>query len=169
MMNYLKIVMFFTLLWFHGNELEAQITSNIVDSAGLKQGMWKEFKIPFGYFEENVGMKIPNVDSDVYYLANDKHRGYFNIIECIGEYKNGLRTGIWNEYYATDTLRTRVEYKDGIPLGDCKMFWPNGTLQAEFTITTCDTVAFKAYDENGNLMMERQVQKSQVIKSIYQD
>jgi hypothetical protein len=162
-------ILIFAIVIFSGCELKAQITPNKVDSLGLKQGMWKEFKIPYNMLTEDISFKVPEINTDYYILTKDKHRKYFPILECIGEYRNGLKTGIWIEYDGDGRINRQNEYKEGVPFGHCKMFWPTGILKMEYTINSCDSILVKAYDENGDLFIEKLNSKIDMIRSIYQN
>ncbi len=150
-------------------DIEAQITPNHVDSLGLKQGMWREFKVPFNLVTEKIGIKVPKSTSEYYFLTKDEDRKFFPIIECVGKYKTGLKTGLWIEYYGDGTIKSQIEYKDGIPFGKCKMYWGNGVLKMEFTIKTNDSTQVTIYNQNGNLLKEKMVSKIRMIKEIYEN
>ncbi|HEY9115695.1 MAG TPA: hypothetical protein VIN10_13430 [Bacteroidales bacterium] len=164
-----QFILLIVLFIFNVFAAEAQVTPNNVDSLGFKQGMWREFKIPFGIVTDYVGIEIPQVDDKYYYLTKDKDRKYFPIIECIGEYKNGLKTGVWKEFHGNGNLKSQIEYKKGVPIGNGKMFWGNGVLKEEFTISSEDSISVKTYNLNGNLMDEMVVPKTRVIKAIYEE
>lgn len=168
-MKYIKIVLSFALFSFYGTALEAQITLNKVDSLGLKQGMWKEFKIPFDFVTQYIAIKVPKIKRDYYLLTKDKDRKYFPIIECIGEYKNGMKAGIWSEYYSNGKIKSQVEYENGIPFGKCKFFWENGVLEMECIIGTETNIPTIIYEENGTLLSKEIGVKSEVIKAIYEN
>jgi len=141
-----------------------------VDSSGLKQGMWREFIIPINHMT-TVCIKVPKDSSQCIYLSKDKDRKYFPIVECVGEYKDGLKTGIWFEYYGNGNIKSQLEYKNGIPLGDCKYFSGNGALIAEFTISSSDSdsVSIKTWEDTGAFILEKKVPKTQVIRMIYEE
>jgi effector-binding domain-containing protein len=168
-MKYMRLLLMLVLTCYYVTGIEAQNMYNVVDSIGYKQGMWIEFKIPFGMVTEYVGIKIPDIDSEYYYLTKDRDRKYFPIIECVGKYENGHKTGVWYEYYGNDTIKSRVLYDAGIPTGYCKTFWGTGTLKEEFTINSSDSVPYKAYNLNGELIIEKTIPKDRVIKSIYEN
>lgn len=165
--HYRSILWICWLILFESHLL-AQITPNNVDSSGLKQGMWREFIIPINYMS-TVCIKVPKDSSQCIYLSEDKDRKYFPIVECVGEYKDGLKTGIWFEYYGNGSIKSQIEFKNGIPLGDCKYFSGNGTLIAEFTISSDDSVSIKTWEDTGAFILEKKVPKTQVIRMIYEE
>ena len=162
---FLLIVMV-TLFTF---DIEAQITPNNVDSLGLRQDMWREFKVPFYLVTEKIGIKVPVSTSDYYYLTKDEDRKFFPIIECVGKYKNGLKIGNWFEYYGDGTIKSQIEYKDGVPMGKCKTYWGTGALKEEYTITPEDSIHILIYDINGDILIDRMVSKTGVIRAIYEN
>jgi len=154
---------------FLGCESKSQITPNNIDSLGFKQGMWTEFKIPYNMLTEDISFKVPEISTDSYTLTKDKHRKYFPILECIGEYKNGLKTGVWIQYYGNGRIKSKYEYKDGVPFGKCKMFWGNGTIKEEFIINSFDSISVSFYYENGELITKKMVEKIRMIREIYEN
>jgi antitoxin component YwqK of YwqJK toxin-antitoxin module len=162
-------VFFFILGLIFGSEIEAQITPNKVDSLGLKQGMWREFKVPTNLATEEIGIKAPKLTSEYFYLTKDKDRKYFPIIECIGEYKDGLKTGEWVEYYGNGYIKNQIQYKEGVPLGICKEYWGDGVLKSIFNITSKDSILITSYNPNGDLEGKTKVPKVRVIKEIYEN
>lgn len=150
-------------------ELDGQITPNIVDSLGLKQGMWCEFKVPTDLATEEIAIKMPDITTEYYYLTKDKDRKYFPIIECIGEYENGLKIGDWKEFYSNGKMKSSIHYKEGVPSGECKEYWGNGVLKAEYTINLNDSILVTAYEKSGDLMLKKVVPKTRIIKAIYEN
>lgn len=168
-MKYISFVLFLALFCFYGTALKAQITLNKVDSLGLKQGMWKEFKIPFDFVTQYIAIKVPKIKRNYYLLTSDKDRRFFPIIECVGAYKNGMKTGIWFEYYSNGKIKSQIEYENGIPFGKCKIFWENGILKMEFLIGTETNIPIIIYEENGTFLSKQTGVKSEVIKAIYEN
>jgi len=162
-------IIIFALVIFFGCNLKAQITQNNVDSLGLKHGMWREFKVPFNLVTEEIGIKVPEVTAEYYYLTKEKDRKFFPIVECVGEYENGLKTGVWFEYYGDGTKKNQIEYKKGVPIGRCMMFWGNGVLKEEFTINSSDSLSVTFYEHNGDLLFKKIISKMRMIKAIYKN
>ena len=163
---FVLLIVSFTLLM---SDIEAQITPNNIDSLGLKQGMWREFKVPTNFVTEKIGIKIPEVTTEYYYLTKDEDRKFFPIIECVGEYLNGLKIGVWFEYYGDGKIKRQIEYEDGVPVGKCTIFWGNGILKEEFTINSDDSIPVTLYNHNGDLLMKRMVSKIGMIRAIYEN
>lgn len=165
-----RFILLIVLLIILGHDIAAQqITPNRVDSLGLKQGMWTEFKIPYALVTEDIAIKVPKITSEYYYLSKKEDRKYFPIIESFGKYENGLKTGIWFEYHWNGNIKSQIEYKEGIPNGYCQMFWGNGILQAEFTINYSDSIPVKMYDVNGDFENIIMAHKIAIIQTIYTD
>ena len=154
-MKVIKLIWLTSILTFLVGDLDAQITENAVDSLGFKQGYWREFRVPINVVTEEIGIKIPEISSEYYYLTKDKDRKYFPIIECVGKYYNGLKIGIWYEYYGNGILKNQIEYKNGVPYGDCITFWGNGNLKEKFTISFCDSISITTYDIDGKFLFEK--------------
>lgn len=158
------------LLIILGSDVTAQQTTpNHVDTLGLRQGMWREFKIPYALVMSDIAIKVPEITSEYYYLSEKKDRKYFPIVESIGEYENGLKTGIWFEYHGDGRIKSQIEYKEGIPNGNCKLFWGNSVLKAEYTLGSNDSIPVKIYDDNGNLEEIITASKISLIRGIYTD
>jgi hypothetical protein len=151
------------------SDLHAQITENEIDSCGYKHGYWREFKLPINVVTEEIGIRIPELNSEYYYLTKDKDRKYFPIIECVGEYRQGRKIGNWYEYNGNGSIKNNITYKDGVPHGDCKTFWGNGNLKEEFTISVSDSVSVSLFDSNGNYLQTKVVPKKNVIRAIYEN
>lgn len=165
----MKKLVLFSILAFLTIDLSAQITQNYVDSLGLKQGMWREFIVPYNLVTQNIGIPVPQIDADYYYLTKKKDRKYFPIYECVGEYINSLKHGVWYQYYGDGTQLSQVQYKKGVPFGECKIFWKNGQIKEEFTITSIDSVNVLFYESNGELFLEKKISKKELIKSLYEN
>ena len=163
------VIIIIALVFCFSSGIEAQITPNKVDSLGFKQGMWREFKVPTNLATEEIGIKAPKFTSEYYYLTKDKDRKFFPIIECIGEYENGFKTGEWLEFYGNGNIKSRIQYKEGVPSGICKDYWGTGIIKAEYNINLSDSIVYTAYEVNGDLMIKKVVPKIRIIKAIYEN
>jgi hypothetical protein len=150
------------------NSKAQRFTPNTVDSLGHKQGMWTEFRIPFEIANGEVLIKFPDTKKEYYSLKKEVDRQYFPIIECIGEYENGCKTRVWVEYYWNDTIHSRINYKEGVPFGDCEIFWISGALKMDFVIGITDSIPVSFYDSRGEFLGRKMVLTIQLIQSIYQ-
>jgi hypothetical protein len=164
-----KFLLVFIFFVFFVIDLNAQITPNEIDSLGFKQGMWQEFIVPIVFVTEYVGIEIPEVTSKYYYFTKDRDRKYFPIIECIGNYKDGIKSGVWVEYYGNDTVKSQIEYIGGVPTGKCKIYWGNGVLKMEYTIGTDDSIPVSMYETNGEFITTKMALKSNMIRAIYEN
>lgn len=168
-MKYLYCIVIITALSFKSFDGRSQICANSVDSLGMKQGMWREFKIPFDIMNEDIEIKVPRTKEDYYSFSNEKHRRFFPIIECIGIYIDNLKNGIWIEYYSNGNKKSQVHYKKGIPSGECSMFWENGTLKMKCQIEDQEIFLIEIYDKQGQLCKKQMANKREVIKAIYEN
>ena len=165
-------IVFASLLFLFSYSIRAEsqtITSNTVDTLGQKQGMWREFKIPFNVLTERVAIKVPKIKRDYYLLTPDEDRKYFPIIECVGAYKDNRKTGKWTEYFSNGKIKSIVNYKDGIPSGKCQMFWENGVLKMECNISDKAHFPIVIYNSDGTLLRKQMGTKAYVIRAIYED
>lgn len=169
MINRHIVVIPFIIFYLYEGKIMAQIAPNIVDSLGLKQGKWEEYKIPYDIITQNIEIKIPKVKADYYIWTKDKDRKYFPIIQGVGEYKDGLKTGVWIEYYSDGKIKSQIEYKNGIPSGICRMYWLNGFLKMECIIGAENNFTMTIYNEDGTILMEKEAIKAEVIKAIYEN
>ena len=42
---------------------------------------------------------------------------------------NGLRQGLWKEYYPTGELRSKGKYKNSKPIGEWEFYFPDKTIE----------------------------------------
>jgi hypothetical protein len=138
---------------------------NRIDSLGLKQGKWEEFKlIPSKVIVDKIlkdsikGIQIINdynlIDNPVIFVAQ-------------GQYLNGLKTGIWTEYWKNDSVRSRVSYLNGVAFGEFKIFYPNGNLMMEGIITYSKFITAKMYNKQGELIGIENKDTISILEYIY--
>ncbi|MDA3944050.1 MAG: hypothetical protein PF694_10990 [Bacteroidetes bacterium] len=164
----IHFILVFSLLSCLMMNIEAQnFVPNNIDSIGHKTGMWSEFRIPYQLLDGEVLIKLPEIEKEYYSLKKGEDRKYFPIIECVGNYENGLKTGEWVEYYWNDTICSRINYKEGIPYGYCVKFWINGKLKLDFTIENSNSIPVSHYDENGVFFAKKMILKRDLIQLIY--
>ncbi|PRY91931.1 hypothetical protein BY457_1222 [Marinilabilia salmonicolor] len=151
------------------NELIQIQAKNKVDSLGQRQGKWVEYKLLPSQISINHTFKTEK-DGEIVYIVFDKkiYDEKSEIITCTGQYKNGLKTGLWIKYYSNDTIKSKVEFRNGIPYGKCQHYWKNGQLKIECIIGDDFNIPVIAYDINGNKVIEKLAPKDQLIKGIYE-
>lgn len=142
-------------------------TPNSIDSLGRKQGFWIEYKIPFELATGEVLIKFPETKREYYSLQKGKDRKYFPIIECIGNYEAGNKSGEWIEYYWNDAIYSRINYEKGVPFGRGEHYWINGVKKMDFEIGVSDSVSVSTYNDQGELMRKRLVSKLELIQLIH--
>lgn len=167
--NIIKLLFILFLTHMFHEKLVAQMAPNFVDSLGLKQGKWEEYKIPYNMVTEEVEIKIPKAKTKYYTLTKDKDRKYFPIIESVGEYKNGLKKGIWIEYFPNGSIKSKIEYENGVPFGNCEMLWENGNLKMKCKIGVEYKFSMDVYNEDGTQLSKQEGIKAEVIKAIYEN
>ncbi|MBO7444815.1 MAG: hypothetical protein J6T86_00185 [Bacteroidales bacterium] len=92
---------------FHPNgqlAMEATYYKNIPD--GIRRDYDSTGKLINGYVYVNGWMRFEGITDE-----------------------NGLRQGLWKEYYPTGELRSRGKYKDSKPTGNWKFFFPDQTVE----------------------------------------
>ena len=161
-----KIIL--VLLVFYTAPVISQEPINKVDTCGYKQGVWLEYEVlPLSIEEKNVLMPDP-LDSTKLYVVDKLDFGdNCFVIKCIGKYHNGLKEGIWTEYYPNGQFMSQIQYQGGVPLGLYETFWPNGRLKTKCTIGIADSVFIKAYKKNGDFLIQKKTKKQDLIKVVY--
>ncbi len=155
------IVAFSVFLSIIITKMQAQEYPNRIDSIGFKQGDWKEYKAPYIAVENDVWTRV---EAGSYSLKE-----IFPIILCLGRYEDGQKTGIWLEYHANGQKKTEINYRKGVPFGECRMFWYNGILKMECVISSEGNFPITIYNEDGTLLSEQEGIREVVIKSIYEN
>lgn len=147
-----------------------QLQENKVDSVGHKQGEWIEYRVlPSEIIINDLYPTVRNGES-VYVIYDRKIFGEKSeVITCIGTYINGQREGLWKEFYSNDTLKSEIEYQNGVPLGECKIFWKNGILKMQCEFGNTNNTHIVVYDTDGSLIADTVGSKNKIIKSIYED
>ncbi len=101
-------------------------TINVTDSNGKKQGHWIV-----------TGKDKPGTC----YKADQK------VLE--GKYKDDRKTGCWTEYYCNGKIRSTINYNNGIPEGQAKLFYESGNIEEEGIWKNKLFRPEKCYYENG--------------------
>ena len=162
------LVLFLGLPLFFAVPVNSQEPINKVDSCGYKQGVWLEYEVlPLSIEEKNILMPDP-LDSTKLYVVDKLDFGdSCFVIKCIGKYHDGLKDGLWTEYYPNGQFKSQIQYQKGIPFGQYETFWPNGKLKTKCTIGVADSVFIKAYKKNGDLLIQKKTKKQDLIKVVY--
>jgi len=156
----------FFILFFSAIILDAQNPKNIVDSSGLKQGLWKEYRVLYTIVDDDAFFP----DDTVYITNRTEYKGHCLVFEYIGEYENGVREGLWHGYYSDGIIRRIINYKNGIPNGVLKYFDIKGNILIECFIEECDSiVSVKLFCGEGNICDEIKVKKSGLLREIYME
>lgn len=152
------------------NEVLEYVNGNFVDSLGKKQGVWTEHRLLPSQILINELFPAEK-DGEKVYISYDKkiYDEKSEIITCIGYYLNGLKTGIWKEYFSNDTLKSIIEYKNGIPSGKCNIYYKNGQVKIKCIIGIDFKIHVVGYDFNGLKIVDTLAEKGKLIKSIYED
>ncbi|MBI9038276.1 MAG: hypothetical protein JEY97_09105 [Bacteroidales bacterium] len=84
-----------------------------------------------------------------------------------GYYVNGLRNGIWYEYWPNDNIRNEANYVKGIILGDFKAFYPNGNLMMKGNICLSKKILVAGFNEQGEFVGEELTDTKIILEYFY--
>ncbi len=145
-------------------------TINNVDSIGLKQGVWREFRaIPISSWTGKFCIPNPLDSTQVIAIDSFDFEEEVLISESYGQYVNNLKQGVWLEFNPYGKyLMNKIEYIDGVPNGKCELYWYNGTIKMKCNITDSKYIKVESYTEQGQLFDERMMLKSELIKTLYE-
>lgn len=141
------------------------LESNQLDSLGLKQGTWKEYKlIPSKVIvnkaiEDSIdGVRINN-DFD---LLDDPV-----IFTSQGNYINGLKNGTWVEFWLNGNIRSKVNYLNGVALGEFKYYYSTGIIQMEGTINLSAEIMVSLYNKHGEFLRSEKEKTISILEFLY--
>lgn len=150
--------------------VKSQVSINKIDSTGMKQGIWREFRgMPFSSSTSKITITNPLDSSTVLIVEDFDFSEGFLPNECLGEYVNNVRNGVWLEYNPIGNfLISKIEYKEGIPKGHCELYWYNGNIKMKCFIGDNTYVEVFSFYESGELFDTRLVPKNEFIKVLYE-
>lgn len=122
-----------------------KLTSNIIDSLGLKQGLWIELEAK----PDIIGISHLDLDDGTSYNITKYDYDNYLVLKYKGQYKNGLRTGEWNIYNPNGELRYSITYDNGLVKGDFKLYYPNGAVKLKGYIDRKQRTIVTKYNESG--------------------
>lgn len=167
-MRYFRIKSYlFIILNFLSFYLFSQsFSNNQVDSLGLRQGEWVEYRVL-----PNSVLELGKIDSIApgIVILSDKHIFEDNCIVHlqVGNYENGLRTGLWKEYDPNGNLRYEVTYLKGIPFGAFRSYYPNGNLAVAGIFSNEPFISIDIYKEDGILLRSETVPVKEILELLY--
>lgn len=126
---------------------------NLIDSLGLKQGEWKEYRVyPMG-----ISFNVPVMETDSVMIVEEEVFNYdeFIIITCKGTYFNNLRIGKWYEYLPNGIIKSEVNYFNGICLGKFIYYYDSGGKMMEGKFDLSKKTFVKSYDKDGRRLKDR--------------
>ena len=71
-----------------------------------------------------------------------------------GNYKFGMKNGMFTQYYPSGQIETQGEFKDNKRTGIWKYYYENGSLKQEVDFTAPDFFIISFFDGNGNKLLE---------------
>lgn len=139
-----------------------QCKLNQLDSIGLKVGYWIEYSvIPF---ETELNSIVQ--DSEIVIIADKSNMNKTVLITQKGYYSNGLKNGLWKEFWPNGQFKNLVNYINGIPMGFFKIYLPNNKIligeiipQKYITIDVCN--------DKGEILEKKEIGITEIIKLIY--
>jgi antitoxin component YwqK of YwqJK toxin-antitoxin module len=133
----------------------------------LMRGTYKgeDLKIPHGkfyyYFDPRLNFKIRLTEGQI-----DSHPA--NKLESAGEYNNGLKIGVWEEYYTNGNKKNIYTYKSGILDGLYQSYnRDNGNVYlAGNYVNGKEDGEWNIYSLRGNLMKKEFYEKGKIINTV---
>lgn len=112
------------------------------------------------YRKSGFNSQIPSYADTVtdYYLNNDQ-------IEMIGQYVNGLKSGIFNFYYPDGKLKMVANYKENERFGNWKEFYHNGVLKLHTEYEGDIEKIIELNDSLGNSLLKQNKLKYNLVYS----
>jgi len=154
------------LLFLFGQFSYAQsFEFNKLDSLGLKQGLWKEYKLIPSKLIVNMVVEdsIEMVSiSDNFDLLDDPV-----IFTIQGSYLNGLKNGIWIEYWLNGNIRSKVNYLNGVASGEFQYYYPTGIIMMEGNINLSAELRVSSYNKQGEFLENKIVKTISLLEFLY--
>ena len=138
---------------------------NRLDSIGLKTGNWIEYRAYpsetiFNYIQQN-----PQDSSKVVILDKPLMDKPISLIQK-GQYINGLKNGIWKEYWPNGSLKNEVTYMNGIPQGYFKIIFTNKN-SITGNIIPAKQIEVEIYNDNNDLLEKKNIETAEITKVIF--
>ena len=89
--------------------------------------------------------------------------------KCLGSYKNGLKEGVWFEFFKDGAILRQIEFKNGVPFGNYVSYWPNGNVMVKSVIGKSDKIEVYGYHEDGKFFSKRERDKKEFIEGLYEN
>lgn len=137
--------------FLNGNYKEYYQNGNLAVEENYKNGKLEGIKKV--YFENG------NIEWEAIYkegVEDGLHKKYSGkgILLLEAYFKNGKQDGLTKSYYEDGLLESKQEYKNDIPNGKALFYYTNGQLKMDAIVDNDETIYYKKYDEQGNLLKE---------------
>jgi antitoxin component YwqK of YwqJK toxin-antitoxin module len=132
----------------------------------LKQGEWTEYRVlPNKIIEYG---KIDSIEPGIVMLSDKLiFADECVVLMQVGNYENGLRNGLWKEYYPNGSLRHEITYLKGIPLGPFRNYYPNENLAVEGVFSKKPYISVDIYNEDGSLLRRDTVPIKEILEWVH--
>jgi hypothetical protein len=167
-MHYIKLLLIAVFSVTCYNTYSQGYNDNQLDSLGLKQGKWFEYRaLPHLVLTGKRRVPLPGNSKAVWWADSLVFNRESPVYKLEGEYINGLKNGIWKEFYDNGKIRREVNYLNGIPSGLIRVYHPNGNLiwHGFFSNHTYMTVEY--FNEDGTFMMKKKVAVIEIAEWLY--
>jgi hypothetical protein len=167
-MKYTKLLLVVIFGFICNNTFSQGINENQLDSLGLKQGKWIEYKVlPHKVIENGKKIPVPG-RANVFLLVDSLIFSQDSpIYRLEGEYYNGLKNGIWKEFYYDGKIRKEVNYLNNIPSGPIRVYYPNGVMAWKGFFSNETFMNVEYFHENGTFMVKEKVAVIEIAKWLY--
>ena len=126
---------------------------------------WKEYKlIP----SKKIINKVIEDSLNPVQIINDYDLLDNPVIFTIqGNYLNGLKNGIWTEYWLNGNIRSEVNFLNGVAFGEFKYYYSNGKLMMDGKISLSKEIMVNTYNKLGEFLGRKQERTITVLEFIY--
>jgi antitoxin component YwqK of YwqJK toxin-antitoxin module len=120
-----------------------------IDSIGLRQGKWREYRI---LTEEQLKQDDLPGQTQFFVSNHELLKGKYLLLQQVGNFKDGLRSGYWDEYYLDGKIRSKIFYLNGIPMGPFEFYYLNGKIKKKGSFSFNKTITIDIYDKEGSFL-----------------
>lgn len=86
---------------------------------------------------------------------------------CKGEFKYGLKDGVWKSWHKGGEIKSKERWKKGRIMGIAYYYHPNGKLKSHRKYTNYLGRGHEAnYDTNGNLISKKYYSRNELVKEV---
>ncbi|MBW6480545.1 MAG: hypothetical protein K0B37_14045 [Bacteroidales bacterium] len=142
----------------------AFLNGGYIDSIGLRQGKWQEYKI---LAEKQLNQDDVPGQFQFFKSNHELLVGKYLILKEIGNFKDGLRSGYWDVYYLDGKIKSKVFYLNGIPMGPFEFYHLNGQLRKKGRISFDTMIKIELYNDAGVYVRTEMIPTIEFMRSLY--